>query len=161
MEILMQVILGWLLADLWSGVFHAVGDSETFGNNRIVKAITGKNESHHDNPLGLVTQSFFERNMTSWIGTAAIAIIWFYFFGISAMLLSMIVGGLMVSEVHRWAHAPSLAPAWVRVLQETGIFQSPKHHSKHHKPPHSVRFCVLTNFINPFLDVFINMIRLK
>jgi ubiquitin-conjugating enzyme E2 variant len=149
---LLELLLGWFLADLWSGIFHAVGDSKTLGNSKLVKIIVSNNESHHEKPLAIVDQDFVPRNITSWIGTLLIAIPWFWFFGPSWVLAGMIAGGLMVSEVHRWAHAPSKTPNWAKYVQRTGLFQSPKHHSLHHRPPHSVRFCLLTDYVNPILD---------
>lgn len=149
---MIEFLIGWFLADLWSGVFHAVGDSERFGDSKLVKLIVSNNESHHAKPLAIVDQDFISRNITSWIGTLMIVVPWYYLAGPSLVLAGMLAGGLMVSEVHRWAHAPSRAPRWAKYVQETGLFQSPRHHSLHHRPPHGVRFCLLTNYMNPILD---------
>ena len=48
---------------------------------------------------------------------------------------------------------PSQAvPKLVRSLQRTGLFLSQRHHREHHRPPFSVRYCTLTNLMNPVLD---------
>jgi hypothetical protein len=62
------------------------------------------------------------------------------------------IGGALANEVHRYAHQPSAAPGWVRVLQEIGLCQSPKEHSAHHRPPHDANFCILTDWLNPLLE---------
>jgi ubiquitin-conjugating enzyme E2 variant len=72
--------------------------------------------------------------------------------GPSLFWLAASAGGLMSYEVHRWAHAPRLAPRWAVVLQEIGLFQSPKDHAAHHRPPQDRAYCILTAWLNPVLD---------
>lgn len=151
--IVLELILGWLIADLFSGIVHWAGDSDSLGNTKVMKWLANFNTDHHAQPLAIVSERFVQRNISSWIGTSIISTVWFLIFGWSPILITMILGGLMVSEVHRWAHVPSKAPEIVKMIQKTGIFQSPKHHALHHRPPHNWRFCLLTNFVNPVLDL--------
>ena len=155
MLVLTQIIIGWLLADILSGVVHAIGDSQWLGSSRIVKAFANFNQDHHANPTYIIRQSFISRNLSSWIGTALIGGALIATIGLSPLVISMIAGGLMTSEVHRWAHAPSRAPDWVRWMQRTGLFQSPRHHTAHHRPPHGIHFCLLTDFCNPVWEWFV------
>jgi ubiquitin-conjugating enzyme E2 variant len=75
-----------------------------------------------------------------------------WLFGFSVLIAAMMVGGSLVNEVHAWAHRPSTAPRWARVLQETGFIQSPKHHAGHHRPPQDKHYCILTDWLDPVLD---------
>lgn len=34
----------------------------------------------------------------------------------------------------------------------TGLLQSASHHATHHKSPYAVRFCTMTELLNPILD---------
>ena len=73
-------------------------------------------------------------------------------FGPQVWIVSAMAFGCLINEVHYWAHRPSTAPAIVRVLQESGVLQAPKHHALHHRAPHDCRYCILTNLLNPALD---------
>jgi ubiquitin-conjugating enzyme E2 variant len=41
---------------------------------------------------------------------------------------------------------------WVRALQRIGLMQSRGHHGVHHRAPYAIRFCPMTNYLNPVLD---------
>lgn len=152
MDISIQIAIGWLLADALSGVGHAIGDNERLGNLKIVRAIVGKNVDHHADPLYIVNQGFIGRNLSSWVMVFVIGLSTLPLLGPSALWFSMVAGGLLVSEVHRWAHCPKLAPSWVQFMQRTGAFQSPRHHWRHHRDPYDHHFCLLTDYLNPIID---------
>jgi hypothetical protein len=61
-------------------------------------------------------------------------------------------GGLMSYEVHRWAHAPRLAPRWARVLQDIGTVPVAQASRVHHRPPQDRAYCILTDWLNPVLE---------
>lgn len=147
-----QFLAGWLLADLLSGIAHAIGDSE-WANSSWVKTIIAFNKDHHARPLAIVDEPLLSRNLTNWDTTAAIVLPCLIWLGPSPMLAGLAAGGILVAEVHRWAHAPRRAPAAVRALQSIGLMQSPKHHARHHRPPHNVNFCLLTDWLNPIVDL--------
>jgi ubiquitin-conjugating enzyme E2 variant len=149
-----QIVLGWLLADFLGGVFHWWEDRIGNPNTPIIgKWIVIPNRLHHDKPLYFIQNgTFWSRNralivLSLIVGTALSLV-----FGFSPFIAALMIGGAFTNEVHAWAHRPSKAPKWVRVLQETGLLQSPKGHAKHHKPPLDKNYCILTDLLNPFLD---------
>jgi len=150
--IALELLAGWLIADLLSGLGHWIGDSYLLERLGLEKLFAGANVDHHARPLDIVHQGVLKRNATAWAGTVLFVSLWLLLLSPSWVLAGAAAGGLIVSEVHRWAHSPSRAPRAVRWLQKTGLLQSPRHHAAHHRPPHSVRFCLLTNWLNLALD---------
>lgn len=148
-----QLLLGWLLADFMTGAFHWWEDR--FGNESwplIGQWLIAPNRLHHAEPLAFAQHGFLERNAAAIVATGVVLATLALAFGLSAWLLTFALGGALANEVHRYAHQPSAAPAWLRVLQDMGVCQSPKEHAAHHRPPHAMNFCVLTDWLNPPLE---------
>lgn len=153
-SILGQIIIGWLIADFFSGLFHWWEDR--VGNTSmpiIGKSVIIPNRLHHVNPLDFTYDSnFISRNLAVWGGVAVISLIWIYLFGVSWVFDAAVFGGLIANEIHRISHTPPKTKNLISILQETGIIQSPHHHAKHHRGNFDKHYNVLTNFLNPFLD---------
>jgi Lipid desaturase domain len=151
--IALQLLLGWLIADLISGFLHWLEDRVLWvGMPLISKSVVEPNRLHHDKPYAFLSGSFLSRNGTTWMAIGIVAAAWFVLFGFSYIWLGAICGGLVVSEVHALAHRYKNYPAIFKVLQEIGLIQSSAHHSGHHRRDHDQRYCILTNWINPWLD---------
>ncbi len=152
--ILGQIVAGWLLADLIGGFAHWFEDRIASPHWRYIgPLIVLPNRDHHARPQAFTAHGLVFRNSTTWaivlaIGAASVALA-----GLSLILIVAIVGGLLTSQVHYWAHVPSRAPRWIRALQTAGIIQSPAGHARHHRPPSQAHYCVLTDLLNPLLDL--------
>jgi sterol desaturase/sphingolipid hydroxylase (fatty acid hydroxylase superfamily) len=151
-SILGSLLLGWLLADFLSGLFHwwedRIGYETTpFLGTRVVVW----NRIHHRNPDASLKGGFWYRNRDPILGVIFISIVWIILAGPSLIWFAATIGGMVSNEVHFFTHHPLSNKALV-VAQEIGILQSPKHHSRHHSRAQDVRYCVLTNFLNPVLD---------
>lgn len=147
-----QALLGWLLADLLTGIFHLWQDHgrerwPVVGSFLIAPAVL-----HHRQPLAFVKLSHAWRNGTTYVGVLLVALLWLVIAGPSVVLAFAALGGCLSTQVHYWAHRPSVAPSIVRLLQEIGIFQSPKGHAGHHRPPHKQNYCALTDWLNPVMN---------
>jgi hypothetical protein len=148
-----QLLLGWLLADLVTGTFHWWEDN--FGSESwpiVGPWIIRPNRLHHLAPLAFTRHGFLDRNGASIVTAAIAAAALVFFFGPAPWILALAIGGGLANEVHRYAHEPSSAPAWLAVLQQVGLVQSPRDHARHHRPPHDANFCVLTDWLNPLLE---------
>lgn len=155
-----QLIFGWLMADFLTGIFHWWEDR--LGNEKwflIGPWIIVPNRLHHKDPLAFISNGFWVRNRAAMTTSALVGAGFVSFFGWQIWIASMVVGSSITNEIHAFAHSPKLAPKWVKVLQEIGLFQSPKEHSRHHRPPFETHFCVLTNYLNPVLE-WINFWRI-
>lgn len=145
-----QALAGWLIADFFSGFFHwwedRVGNLDT---PLIGRFIVQPNRYHHVEPIRPIT---WVADGIVWPIAFAIAALWWWLLGPSVALLTALLGGLIVNSTHAWAHQPAKAAWPVRMLQETGLLQSGPHHAGHHRGAHDRRYCILTNWLNPFLD---------
>ena len=148
---LLCLIAAYFLADFISGVYHWI-EQRFFGEKWpiIGRWIDKPNGTHHDDPAAFLHQSYWARNWISMIAALVVGVLlalcgapWWVLLGVAI--------SSQANEVHAWAHRKAPCRA-VRGLQEFGLLQSPRHHAGHHKPPHTVRFCVITDWINPVLD---------
>jgi hypothetical protein len=152
-SIIGQLLLGWLLADLVTGAFHWWEDN--FGSESwpiVGPWIIKPNRLHHRAPLAFTKHGFMNRNRASMVTAAIAGAVLTLLFGPSVWISSLVVGGALANEVHRYAHQPSTATAWLGVLQQIGIIQSPREHARHHRPPHDANYCILTDWLNPLLE---------
>jgi ubiquitin-conjugating enzyme E2 variant len=149
-----EIVIGWLIADSLSGLFHRWQDSGRESWPFIGPYLIAPSKLHHSKPLAFTAGSFLYRNGATYAGVLMVAGLWLALFGPSITLASATIGGLLTTQVHYWAHCPREAPKMVRVLQEIGAFQSPKGHAAHHRPPHTEHFCSLTDWLNPIIKAF-------
>jgi ubiquitin-conjugating enzyme E2 variant len=156
---ILQILLGWLLADFLTGVMHWLEDR--FGPGRehwpiIGPLVFAPNRLHHADPVAFTRQGFITRNWTTWAIVFAWALPMLWMFGPAAWLLAAILGGAMANEIHACAHRRTILPAWAQMplglLHRTGMLQSPAMHAEHHVPPYRRRYCTLTDWLNPLLD---------
>lgn len=148
-----EALFGWLAADLSSGVFHWWQDRCTRESWPVIGPwLISPSRLHHREPLAFLNNGFLLRNRAA-IGTSiCVGGLYLYLFGPSVALAFSTLGGAITTQVHTWTHRPSKAPKIVRVLQETGVLQSAKHHAGHHRPPSDRNYCILTGWLNPMLD---------
>jgi ubiquitin-conjugating enzyme E2 variant len=148
-----EAVLGWLAADFLSGAFHWWEDRYGRTSWPLVGPwIIAPNRLHHVKPLAFLEKTFWGRNNASIIASSLVGAVLAATFGMSLWLAVMGLGGALANEVHRYTHQPSQAPAWVRLLQEIGLLQSPKSHALHHRPPQDRNYCVLSDWLNPVLE---------
>lgn len=151
--VLGQALIGWLIADLLSGLVHWWEDRCAEQRWPLIgRLIVAPNRLHHTDVLAFTRSGLIERNLPAWLAVALISGIWLASAGPSVVWVTATIGGAMAGEVHRLAHQPASAGVVARILQEMGVFQSPKHHAGHHRAPADRRYCVLSNWTNPALD---------
>lgn len=149
-DVLAQIFIGWLLADFLGGIVHWWEDrAAEAGWPLIGRFVVAPNRTHHRAPSAFTRSTFLSRNLTTALAAAVGSLIWIYLYGASPAWAAATIGGMIQNQVHFWAH--TAAPDWVRVMQEIGLFQSPRQHGEHHRYE-TRRYCVLTNFLNPLLD---------
>ena len=133
-------VIGWLCADLLSGVVHFLADR--FGSEKtpIVGAtLIGPFRHHHERPQAMAEHGFLEKNGNSAL-VAVLLLLWVpwvplqsHFVWWAALLctsVSLWVAG--TNQIHAWAHQPE-RPRLVNLLQRWGVFISPQHHELHHQ----------------------------
>ncbi|KAK0599485.1 hypothetical protein LWI29_005728 [Acer saccharum] len=148
--------VGYILADLFSGIYHWVIDN--YGNASTpffgpqIKGFQG----HHKEPW-VITKRQFANNIHS----SALAITFMvlpvnilYNDPIIHGLVSVWFGCLMFSQqFHAWAHCPkSKLPPLVVALQDAGVLLSRSQHASHHRPPYNNNYCIVSGIWNKFMD---------
>lgn len=155
-DIILQLLLGWLVADFLSGVLHWLEDRILWTTiPAIGRHVVEPNRLHHSDPMAFARASVLSRNSTTWIPVAAIAALWFWLGGFSFVWLGALLGGLVVTEVHVLAHRGiprGRFSAVIGTLQDIGIIQSPIGHWDHHRGDMDRAYCVLTDWLNPIFD---------
>lgn len=142
MVFLTELLVAWLLADFLSGVWHWIEDRYFEESWPIIgKYIAKPNTLHHAQPAAFLQNGYWTRNWTT-ILPAAIA------FALYPSWVFVFVS--QANEIHAWAHQK--CSPFIRMLQEVGVLQSPRHHGEHHRSPFEIRYCVMSDWLNPFLD---------
>lgn len=138
----------WLAADFISGFYHWLEDRYAKDDWPIIgKFVAKPNKLHHSAPSAFLVGSYWTRNWTTFaVALPAFAMI---FPNKWCLIFAMVS---QANEVHAWAHQK--CNRWIRVIQSTGILQSPREHGLHHHSPFEVRYCVMSNWLNPILDEF-------
>jgi hypothetical protein len=161
--ILLSVILGYLLADFFSGFVHFLGD--TFGSIKtplVGSAFIFPFRQHHQDPEEITRHGFIETNghnclvslpvmmlMTHVLYRFALTSSWYAF--AYTTLLFLILGIFLTNQFHKWAHMPT-PPRLIAFLQRTRLILSPAHHNKHHTAPFTSYYCITTGWMNGLLE---------
>lgn len=142
MDLLIKLLAAWLIADFLSGFWHWIEDRYFEERWPIIgKYIAKPNSLHHAQPAAFLESDYWTRNWTTILPAAVAFLIypsWVFIFVSQA------------NEIHAWAHQK--CSGWIRVLQDIGFLQSARHHGEHHRSPFAVRYCVMSNWLNPILD---------
>ena len=152
-DALLQLVLGWLLADFLSGLLHWFEDRVGVRNvPGLHHVLVVPNRGHHADPMAFTRSGVLARSGSTWLAVGAVSALWAFAFGPSLAWAAATAGMLIINEAHRWAHRPAAAPRPVRILQEIGILQAGNHHARHHRAALDTHYCILTTWLNPVLD---------
>jgi hypothetical protein len=154
MNLITNIFIGWLFADLITGLVHWFEDKYLDESTEIGR----DNVLHHTDPRAMTKLSYFENIQGSLQAGIPIIIftaffqwpLWFYLGFFFAMF-----GNL----VHRWAHEPR-PPAIVKYCQAIGLMTSNRKHMKHHahagklitKAQAHSTYCAMSDWLNPVLN---------
>ena len=147
-------VFGCLLAvDLLTGVLHWAEDTWTAPDaSALLDAwIVRDNIEHHRKPGTIRAGTYWTTNRVCIVLALVVACV-LALFHVHAWQAYLIVAlSSQSNQIHLWAHSAN-APFPVRWLQRLGILQSRAHHGRHHVRPYAVRYCTVTNYLNPALD---------
>jgi hypothetical protein len=149
LETIGYILICWLAADFMSGFWHWLEDRYFDTEWPVIGQYIAKpNQLHHAQPAAFTKGSYWYRNYTTIVpamtvgSLAALCECW--------MLTLVCAMVSQANEIHSWAH--QRCNSVIRLFQETGVIQSPNHHGQHHHDPFEIKYCVMTNWLNPFLD---------
>jgi plasmanylethanolamine desaturase len=147
---LIALLLGVAAADLVSGIFHFLADRFGSLETPFVRSF----REHHDQPDAITRHDFIETNGDTAIFVCSglpLMILCSHSVFWRALLLALGMASVCTSQIHKWAHARAV-PAWVRLLQRSGVIQSPRRHARHHGGAHDRAYCITTGWLNPICD---------
>lgn len=147
------VATAWLAADLIAGFWHWIEDRYFDVKWPLIGEYIAKpNELHHEQPTAFLYGGYWHRNWTAIVPAIIAAVVCGVLGGYWLALVFAMAS--QANEIHAWAHSKGKLSPLVVALQETGVLQSPGHHARHHRDPFEVRYCVMTDWLNPLLDHF-------
>lgn len=152
----LQFFIVVLLADFVTGLVHWAEDNYCSETTPIIGPLLIRpNELHHRSPRHFVRLSWWQSARVS-IGAALIFLgIWFAI-GLSFtwQLWLFVLLTVNANEVHKMAHrSRSENGPLISMLHDLCVLQTPGHHAGHHLGDgFELRYCVLTNLLNPCLD---------
>ena len=153
--LLLQIAVCILLADFISGLVHWAEDSYGDPEWPLVGVyFIRPNIVHHYDPRHFVrSNTFFGRIRAPLLIATVIACGAFYLKLLTWQLILTLLFSVCANQVHKYAHssAPENGPL-IRALQRVGTVQSAQHHAKHHQGKKNIRYCALTDYLNPILD---------
>jgi plasmanylethanolamine desaturase len=151
-------ILGYLAADLLSGLVHWIFD--TWGDEStpvLGPAFIAPFREHHRDPASITRHDFIETNGNTAIPivpvlTAACLIPLDTGTGVfaSTFVMCTSLGVLATNQIHKWAHTEEVVRV-VRLLQRSHLILPVTHHRRHHAPPYASHYCITTGWMNPLL----------
>lgn len=162
LRILLGAALGYVLADVVSGIVHWFCDTFFHEDTPVIgRAVIHPFREHHADPLAITRHGFFEVNgnnclallpllvATLVLGSPASGAVPALFW--QALVLGFALATFATNQFHKWAHQkrPSRIVRW---LQGTGLVLSPAHHQLHHSNPYRQAFCITAGWLDPLLD---------
>lgn len=156
-EPILAGVVGYVLADLGSGVYHWAIDNYGDASTPIFGAQIEAFQGHHRWPWS-ITRREFANNIYTLALMITFVVLPFDLICNNDPILQAFVGvcsgSIMFSQqFHAWAHGTkSRLPAQVVALQDAGILVSRRQHSKHHQPPYNNNYCIVSGVWNKFLD---------
>jgi ubiquitin-conjugating enzyme E2 variant len=163
LECLVIIIGAWFFADLITGIFHWAQDQYLLAENTNVsflKQIAADNDLHHTKPAEVGKHTLWENTNTSIVVSIPVFIIC-WLTSAHIMIWLGVFFGIFANAIHSFTHKPKTRiPLYVSFMQTTGMFQQTQHHAIHHynkgkiiaKEDTTIRYCVMTNYLNPILD---------
>jgi len=148
-------MLGFVLADLVSGVVHWLAD--TWGSpdmSVIGQALIRPFREHHVDQKEITRHGFVETNGNNCfisIGPAVCGALVpldeaVNVFAATA-IFSVTLWVLFTNQFHKWSHL-DVRPRWVVLLQRLNLILPPDHHAVHHSAPYAKYYCITVGWLN-------------
>lgn len=154
---LLASFVGYLLADLGSGIYHWGIDNYGNASTPIFGSQIEAFQGHHKFPW-TITKRQFANNLHSLASAITLAVLPLdLVFHQHPLLLGFVgtcSGCIMFSQqFHAWAHGTkSKLPPLVVALQNAGVLVSRSQHAAHHRQPYNNNYCIVSGVWNQMLD---------
>jgi hypothetical protein len=162
LALLAGIIIGYLIADLISGVAHWLGDR--FGDEStplVGPTFIAPFREHHDEPLAMLQHGLVELIGNTAVLASPVLVMSFYLLDwqspslwtlfFAGMIISALIGLVATNAIHLWAHMDE-PPRIVALLQKSGLILSPARHARHHCGDFDRAYCITSGWIDSRLD---------
>jgi TMEM189-like protein len=155
--VLTAALLGYLAADLVSGLVHWAAD--TWGSPDlpvIGPLVLGPFREHHRDPLAITRHDFVETNGNNCLISLPVLGVALWLspgadrsgnLFLSSFLGTLVFWVLLTNQFHKWAHLPAPPPP-IAFLQRWHLVLPPAHHQLHHTRPFTSHYCITTGWLN-------------
>ncbi|KAE9612335.1 putative B domain of TMEM189, localization domain-containing protein [Lupinus albus] len=148
--------VGYILADLGSGIYHWGIDNYGDGSTPFVGSQIEAFQGHHKLPW-TITKRQFANNLHALARAVTFTVLPINLVCHDPTVhafVAMFASCIMFSQqFHAWAHGTkSRLPRLVVALQEAGVLVSRSQHGAHHRPPYNNNYCVVSGVWNELLD---------
>ena len=159
MKIILQIILAYLLADFFSGVFHWFEDSylDYCTSIPFISDIAKDNDMHHYFPRSTLVYSYWENTRVNLIITIIVLLIIYainkkFVINNIYFMLTFAFFSVISNICHRFSHMRDCENSqFVIFLQKIGFLSSHTYHSVHHETS-IIRYCPISIYNNYILD---------
>jgi ubiquitin-conjugating enzyme E2 variant len=152
--VLLYIVLVLILADLVAGTVHWFEDAYVREDTPLIGSLVGKaNVIHHHLPRYMTRNNWWQ---SSWdlLAFAALVVFCAWQLGLLTWQVWLFAAiSANANEVHKWSHRTRRENGRIiTFLQNLRVLQTSQHHAIHHTNPKNVRYCPITNLVNPLLD---------
>jgi len=156
---IVQIIFGFLLADIITGGFHWFEDTylDYCTNIPFLKQIAKDNELHHYFPRSILGYSYLE-NITLTLPSIIIFLLIIYVFNKNILkqypyfFITFSLFFLTSNIIHKFSHMRDCEKSELfKYINKTGLLCSHKHHETHHIDA-TEKYCVISEYNNYILD---------
>ncbi|WCJ32901.1 Fatty acid desaturase 4 chloroplastic [Euphorbia peplus] len=156
LEPMLAGYIGYILADLGSGVYHWGIDNYGDGSTPVFGSQIEAFQGHHKWPW-TITRRQFANNIHALARAITFFVLPIDLVCNDAVILSFVglcSGCIMFSQqFHAWAHSTkSKLPPLVVALQDAGLLVSRTQHADHHRQPYNSNYCIVSGVWNEILD---------
>jgi len=155
--VLTAALLGYLAADLVSGLVHWAADTWGCPDLPVIgPAVLRPFREHHRDPLAITRHDFVETNGNNCLISLPVLGLAIWLSpgrdGAGSVFLPSVLGALvfwvlLTNQFHKWAHLPRPSPL-VAGLQRWHVILPPAHHQLHHTRPFTSHYCITTGWLN-------------
>ncbi len=157
---LAALLAGYLAADVFSGLVHWFFDTWLSATTPILGSMFVRPfREHHVDELAITRHDFVETNGSNCLGSLPLLLMALALDpasgglaeGAVVFIVVLCLGIFATNQFHSWAHLTE-PPAWIRLVQRSGLALRPEHHAVHHRAPHVGHYCITTGWMNAPLD---------
>lgn len=149
-----QALFVILLAELAAGIVHWFEDAYIRENTPLIGSFIGRpNVIHHHLPRHMTRNNWWQSSWDAFVASAVIVLVAWTLDCLTWQVWLFAIISTNANEFHKWAHRTRKENGrLIGFLQDIRLLQTPQHHALHHTNPKNVRYCVVTNALNPLLD---------